>query len=105
MLWLDHLIFGNGYGLKSPFFDNRFYWLKGNLYTFSFGFGVQLTSFQWFHPNAGERRHLCGRTFQPLYSRRRGPRVMVGWSMATMPPGSDNQLSEIRLLKQDLDAL
>lgn len=60
ILWLDHLIFGNGYGLRSPYFDNRYYWLSGQLYTWSGWLGAQLQSFQWFHPKPGEERRLGG---------------------------------------------
>lgn len=104
-LWLDHLIFGNGRGLKSPYFDNHFYWLGGRLYTFSYGFGAQLQSFQWTHPNAGERRKLCGREFQPLHSSRSWLRVEVAWSMVDMPKSLDDGHEAIRQLKADLDKI
>ena len=40
-LWLDHKLFGNGRGLKSPYFNDTYFWLrdemrpqsKGRLYT------------------------------------------------------------------------
>ena len=101
--WLDHLIFGNGFGLRSPFHDNRFYWLSGDLYTFSSGLGAQLTSFQWTHPNAGERRRLCGRIFHPVHSSRRWFRVRVAWNMTDMPKELDEMQNAIRQLKHDLD--
>lgn len=41
MLFLDFLIFGNGHGLASPYFDDRFYWLSGRLYTWIGGFGTR----------------------------------------------------------------
>src|SRR3546814_6094408 len=62
ILPLDHLIFGNGHGMKSPYFDNRFYWLSGELYTWIGGLGAQLRSIQWRHPKPGEVRHLCRRS-------------------------------------------
>lgn len=45
ILELDYLIFGNGYGMAAPRHDNVFYWLSGELYTFSYGFGAQLKVF------------------------------------------------------------
>lgn len=80
MLWLDHLLFGNGHGLRSPYFDNRFYWLSGRLYTWIGGFGAQLQSVQWAHPKPGEERKLAGRIYRPFHSSRSGPRVRVSWA-------------------------
>ncbi len=60
---LDHQIFGNVHGMKSPYWDNRFYWLNGRLYTWIGGLGAQLQSQQWFHPKPGETRR---RTRSPL---------------------------------------
>jgi hypothetical protein len=92
IVWLDHLIFGNGYGLASPGLDTRFYWLvdkrtgKGDLYNLiAGGLGAQLRSRQWRHPRAGEERELCGRTFVPYGSVRSGPRVEVSWSWRALP--------------------
>jgi len=70
IFWLDHRIFGNGYGLKSPYFDDRFYWLNGRVYTWIGGFGAQFQSIQWRHPRAGEERTILGRKFRPLHSER-----------------------------------
>jgi hypothetical protein len=70
MLFLDFLIFGNGHGLASPYFDDRFYWLSGRLYTWIGGFGAQLSSRQWRHPLPGETRKIRGLTFRPFSSRR-----------------------------------
>ncbi|ARQ95389.1 hypothetical protein [Bradyrhizobium phage BDU-MI-1] len=70
MLWLDHKIFGNGYGMATPYWDGVFYWLSGALYTWIGGLGAQLTSFQWRHPLPGEERKLGGETFRPFHSRR-----------------------------------
>ncbi|WP_316207434.1 hypothetical protein [Bradyrhizobium sp. SZCCHNR3118] len=70
MLWLDHKIFGNGHGMKSPYWDNRFYWLSGKLYTWIGGFGAQLESRQWRHPKPGEQRILGDRIFRPFNSHR-----------------------------------
>jgi hypothetical protein len=104
MLWLDHLIFGNGYGLKSPYFDSRFYWLSGRLYTWIGGFGAQLQSFQWRHPKAGESRKLCGLEFRPFHSERRWLRVRVAW--ATKLPADLNEANQfLRRLERDLGGL
>lgn len=82
---LDHLIFGNGQGFASPYFDNRFYWLGGELYTFNNWLGAQLHSVQWTHPKPSERRRICGQTFRPFQSRRRWGRVYVSWQWCEMP--------------------
>lgn len=102
---IDHLIFGNGYGIKSPHYDNVFYWLSGELYTFSYGFGAQLHSCQWTHPKPGERRTLIGREFVAFNSYRRRARVHVSWSMTRMPSDIDGMHAAIRNLKADLQAL
>lgn len=101
MLWLDHLIFGNGYGVRSPFWDDHFYWLAGRLYTWIGGFGAQLESHQWFHPKPGERRKLCGREFHPFMSRRRWLRVSVSWAM-TLPENIDDANAALRKLRSEL---
>lgn len=80
MLWLDHKLFGNGHGLRSPHCDNRFYWLDGRLYTWIGGLGAQLQSIQWRHPLPGEQRVLCGLVFRPFHSVRTGPRIRVSWT-------------------------
>lgn len=91
IMWLDHLIYGNGHGLGSPRFDGRFYWLvdrltkRGEVYSWSGWFGAQLQSFQWTHPNAGERRVLCGHDFKPFASSRRLFRVRVSWALCRKP--------------------
>lgn len=102
MLWLDHKIFGNGYGFASPYFDNRFYWLNGELYTFSGGLGAQLKSVQWTHPKAGERRNICGQTFRPFHSHRRWGRVMVSWAWIEMPSSIDDAQTALRQLEMHL---
>lgn len=87
IVFLDHLIFGNGKGLKSPSSDNVMYWLydtvhgKSQIYLWDGWFGSQLKSFQWIHPKAHETRFLCGREFKPFSSRRKWGRVMVSWQM------------------------
>ena len=114
MIWLDHLIFGNGRGLMSPYFDNRFYWLvdtmrgrktgRGRLYTFSHGFGAQLHSKEWRHPKAGTRRRLIGRDFVIFQSSRRWLRVDVSWAMVGMPRPIDEANEAIRRLSADLNS-
>ncbi|AEI71065.1 hypothetical protein [EBPR siphovirus 2] len=110
MLWLDHLIFGNGYGLGSPYFDNKFYWLVdtnfdrrhkyGRLYTLIGGHGAQLSSREWTHPKPGTRRRLLGREFQAFSSTRKGPRVDVSWAIVRWRDGDS-----MDLLKRDLDSV
>lgn len=78
--WLDNQIFGNGHGMKSPYWDNRFYWLSGRLYTWIGGLGAQLQSTQWLHPKPGETRRLAGRDYKPFNSVRSGLRVRVSWA-------------------------
>lgn len=80
IVWLDHLIFGNGRGFGSPYFDQRFYWLRGEFYTWIGGFGAQLQSVQWTHPKPGERRRIAGDDYTPFCSARRWGRVRVSWS-------------------------
>lgn len=87
ILWLDHLIFGDGLGLRSPLHDNRFYWLADErtghreIYTFSGGLGAQLHSIQWRHPKPGEERHLFGRNFVIFNTTRRWGRVYCSWAL------------------------
>lgn len=117
ILWLDHKIFGNGKGMKSPFFDDRFYWLvdtyrlgrsrraHGELYTFMSGLGAQLHSYQWTHPLAGETRQLIGREFRPLHSRRKHGRVEIAWAMTMLPRDLDGRHAAIRALQDDLNSV
>ena len=117
ILWLDHKIFGNGHGLGSPYFDNRFYWLSGQLYTFMSGFGAQLHSIQWSHPQAGEERKLFGYRFRPLHSNRKFlwlfrdrmfpiptpiSRVMVAWGRVDLPKDIDQANAELRQMKSQV---
>lgn len=105
-LWLDHALFGNGRGLKSPYFDNQFYWIvdtsrrrRGQIYTWIGGFGAQLASREWFMPRPGTERHLFGRTFRVFQAHRKGLRVEVSWS-ATHLRGCD--YADINLLKREM---
>ena len=107
IVWLDHLIFGNGRGTASPHFDQRFYWLSGELYSFSAGLGAQLHSWQWFHPLPGERRELCGKTFKPFSSYRKCGRVCVAWAMTDLSNCKtlEEQHALIRAFKTEIDRL
>lgn len=120
IVWLDHKIFGNGYGLGSPYFDGRFYWLSGQFYTWSGWFGAQLQSFQWRHPKAGERRTLAGREFVVFSSERLFwwlwrdgivsiplplGRVRVSWALTgrdALPDDIDEANATLRQLQKDL---
>lgn len=114
LVWLDHKIFGNGFGIAAPYFDYRYYWLvdtegrersgkNGTLYTYSAGFGAQLTSFQWTHPKPGERRRLIGREFRAFSSERCWGRVRVSWSMK-LPADIDAANATLRKLAADLNS-
>lgn len=105
ILWLDHLIFGNGYGMRTPFWDCPFYWLNGELYTASSGLGAQLHSIQWRHPKPQERRLLCGREFKPFISTRRWLRVQVSWAMVGLPKDINDANATIRQFRTELAAL
>jgi len=105
IVWLDHRIFGNGFGLRSPFFDDRYHWLggkSGELYTYSAGFGAQLRSFQWTHPRAGERRRLGGYDFVVVHSTRRWFRVTVSWSWVDLPKDVDQANAALRNMEAGL---
>ena len=112
-LTIDHWIFGNGHGLKSPFWDSKFYWLndggpgKGHaiLYHWIGGFGAQLIGMQWRHPRLNERRVLNGREYVAFQSTRRWIRVEVSWSLVRLPQDTDGALALMRMVKSELDAL
>lgn len=97
---LDHLIFGNGHGMATPYCDGAFYWLGGELYHWSGWFGAQLTSYQWTHPRPGERRILSGVTFRPFRSERSWGRVRVAWSAERVPSGLEEANAWLRALKR-----
>lgn len=100
MLWLDHLLFGNGRGMKSPHADSLFYWLDGRFYGWSGWFGCQLQSFEWRRMPAGTRRRLVDRDFVVVATQRRWLRVRTTWSMTGNPTSE-----EIRSLRSDLNAI
>lgn len=102
IVWLDQKIFGNGWGMKSPYWDDTYYWLSGEIYTFSFGFGAQLTNFQWTHPRADERRVLAGLEFKPFSSSRRWGRVRVSWALTKTGESVDEQSAAIAELTKRL---
>lgn len=99
IIWLDHLIFGNGFGLISPSFDDAYFWIvntwndelglsmgrsesRGELYKLTHApNGLGLTSIQWSHPKCNERRELLGYRFKPFYSKRVYGRVLVDWEI------------------------
>jgi hypothetical protein len=100
---LDFRIFGNGYGFAAPYFDQPFYWLGGEFYTFSAGLGAQLHSVQWTHPKPGERRKICGVEFRPFHSHRRWGRVMITWA-ARLPSDIAEANDWLRQFQQHLQA-
>lgn len=112
---LDWWIFGNGWGMKSPYCDDRFYWLvdtthgrengKGAFYRAGFGYGAQLSSIQWTHPKPGETRKLCGRIFRPFASRRQWGRVEVSWAMTGLPSDIMEARAAILHLQSDLNSV
>lgn len=102
MLWLDHKIFGNGYGMKTPHCDGVFFWVSGDLYTWSHGFGAQMYSRQWTHPIAGERRVLAGKEFIVFSSKRYGLRVEVAWSMVGLSKDINEANDELRAFHRRL---
>lgn len=105
MLELDHAIFGNGNGMKSPYHDNHFYWVSGRLYTWIGGFGAQLKSYQWTHPKAGERRTLAGREFVIFSSSRRWCRVECAWALVDLPKDINEANAALRDLRGTLDSI
>ena len=99
ILSIDHKIFGNGKGCSSPHFDQRFYWLSGELYTFHAWLGAQLFSCQWQHPKPQEERILSGYKFRPFSSKRRCVRVYVSWRWVDLPADLEDahaSLAEMR---------
>jgi hypothetical protein len=112
-LALDFLLFGNGYGLKSPYFDDLFFWLvdtmpagrkagRGALYNWIGGLGAQLRNRQWRMPQPGERRRLAGHEFVVFNASRTLLRVDVSWALVGLPKGLDEAHAVIRQLEADL---
>lgn len=107
--WLDWKLFGNGYGMASPYFDDVFYYLvdtyrqergsqRGRFYRTFGGLGAQLQSYEWRMPRPGTRRRLFGREFIIFIARRRGPRVECSWALV----GGVKDFDEVRELKSEL---
>ncbi len=99
---LDHAIWGNGHGMRSPSFDDRFYWLSGELYHFFPGLGAQLTSYQWRRPRAGERRMLGGREYGIWRTERRWGRVCCKWALCKLPEDLNAANALLRTIEQEL---
>lgn len=112
-LTLDQWIFGSGHGLKSPYFDDIYFWLvdtsasqgggkrsaaNGQRYTWIGGLGAQLRSFEWRTPKPGTRRLLAGREFVVFNASRRGLRVDVAWKLVDLPRPLDEANAAIREL-------
>ncbi len=106
---LDWFLFGNGYGMGSPYFDDTFYWLKdmschdrgkarGQMYRWGGGLGSQLNSCEWRAPRPQERRLLFGHQFQPFYVTRHGLRVDVSWELV----GGVRDVEHVNELKNKL---
>lgn len=100
IFWLDWKLFGNGYGMASPFCDDVFYWLSGRFYRWAGGLGAQLHSIEWFAPKAGTRRKLFGHEFVVFQVRRKWIRVEVSWALAR----GVKEYSEVKALEQQLKA-
>jgi hypothetical protein len=111
-MWLDFKIFGNGWGLKSPLFDDTFYWLvdtadkerherNGRFYKWSGGFGAQLSSFEWRVPAPGTRRRLFDRDFRVFQAHRRGLRVDCSWAIAQSNCPSAEEIRELKRQLQE----
>lgn len=98
MIWLDFKIFGNGWGLASPHFDDVFYWLDGRFYHWLGGLGAQLESFEWTAPRPGTTRELVGEKFRVFQTRRRWLRVRCSWAVDR----EVRDFSEVRQLKRRL---
>ena len=102
IVWLDHAIFGNGNGIKSPHWDNVFYWLNGEFYTFFPGLGAQLTSWQWKRPRVGERRTLAGREYGIWSAHRRWGRVECKWALTRLPDDLNAANALLRTVQTEL---
>ena len=105
-LWLDHKLFGNGRGLKSPYFNDTYFWLrdemrpqsKGRLYTWMGGFGAQLHSIEWFAPHPDTCRRLFGQEFKVFNVSRCWLKVRVAWAATRQ----FKDYEEVRALERQL---
>lgn len=113
IFWLDWLLFGNGRGMQSPYYDDVFYWLKdttierakakGRFYRFSGWFGCQLAAVEWRAPPVGTRRFLAGREFVLLRATRKFLRVETSWTMVSLKGVPIDEANErIRELRDNL---
>ena len=100
--WLDFKLFGSGWGLGAPHYDQTFYFLNGHFYTWIGGLGAQLQSIQWTTPKPGEYRKIQGIEFRPFNTTRRGPRVMVSWAMTDLHGDLDFKNLKINQFKENL---
>jgi hypothetical protein len=112
-LWLDFKIFGDGNGLKSPYFDDTFHWMvdtsrgraggKGTLYNWIGGHGAQFRSREWRMPRPGTRRRLRGRDYVVFGAERRWlVRVEVWWALARLPSDLEEANILLRQIKREL---
>ena len=104
-LFLDHWIFGNGHGMKSPFCDNKFYWLNGRIYTWIGGLGAQLSSHEWRIPKPGTQRVLNKRRYTVFGARSKWFRKEVSWAVVDLPENLYEAPAFIRKIKSELDRL
>lgn len=104
--WLTFKLFGDGRGLKSPWHDDKFYWLvdtkdkeragkNGNFYRWFGGFGAQLTSTEWFAPKAGTRRRLFNHDFVVFQTSRKFLLVEVSWALCQHDGINVEQLNKL----------
>ena len=107
-LWLDMLLFGSGYGLGAPYWDQKFYWLcdgetqRARFYTWIGGYGAQLQSFSWRHPRAGTEIQIAGERLRIFSSHRRWIRVRCSWALVRLPPELDDSRLAIERFRNRL---
>jgi hypothetical protein len=101
-LWLDFLIFGNGFGIGAPAFPQTFTWYEGRFYSWIGGFGAQLQSFEWRCPPAGTRRRIAGRDYRVFNASRRWLRCRVAWELCRFPHDINEANALLPVLKREL---
>lgn len=110
-------VFGSGYGMAAPFWNQTFYWLvdtlrtersakNGRFYTFMGGLGAQLHSFEWRMPEPGTRRKLAGMEFEVFNVSRGRWGVMwsVAWALVGFPRNIDEANAKIREIEKNLSS-
>ena len=110
---LAMMIFGNGGGMKEPYFDGVFYWLNDSngsparFYKFTGGFGAQLTSFEFRAPKAGTCRTLADREYVVFNTSSGwfGLMHQVTWAAVRLPQGTAELNAAIRGIKSELQRL